>query len=63
MAATRGDQSMAAVFIAVAVFGALLALIGFFMLIVATYRALVIIDALPLQVQSRRNEDRPFQQY
>ncbi|CAN7465075.1 hypothetical protein LJR013_003179 [Pseudarthrobacter oxydans] len=57
-----GDSGMASVFIAVAAVGGLLALIGFFMLIVATHRALVKIDALPLQVQSRQREDRPSRQ-
>ena len=63
MAAVRDDQAMLAVFIAVAVFGAVLALMGFFMLIVATHRALVKIDALPLHVQSRQSEDWPSRQY
>jgi hypothetical protein len=62
-ALARGDAGMASVFFAVAALGALLALIGFIMLIVATHRALVKIDALPLQVQSHRTEDWPSRQY
>lgn len=58
-----GDSGMANVFFVVAAIGALLALIGFFMLIVATHRALVKIDALPLQIQSRQREDWPSPQY
>lgn len=59
----RGDSGMVSVFIAIAVFGALLALVGFFMLIAATYRALVKIDALPTQVQASRSADLPARQY
>jgi hypothetical protein len=62
-ALTRGDSAMATVFFAVTALGALLALIGFFMLIAATHRALVKIDALPLQAQSYRTEDWPSRQY
>jgi len=53
---TRGDNGLVAVFVGIAVFGALLALIGFFMLIVAAHRALVKIDALPLQGAGREHD-------
>lgn len=59
MAFARGDQAMASVFIAVAALGGILALVGFIMLIVATYRALVKIDALPTGSAARQREYWP----
>lgn len=53
MALVRGDQQMAMVFWIVAAVGALLGLIGFFVLIAAAHRALVKIDALPLETVGR----------
>ncbi|KRE64445.1 hypothetical protein [Arthrobacter sp. Soil761] len=62
-ALARGDSDMATVFFGVAALGALLALIGFFMLIAATHRALVKIDDLHVPAQARQNEDWPSRQY
>jgi len=55
--ATSGrDTGMAAISIAVVVFGLLLAVVGFFMLIVAIHRALVKIDALPVLTQPSQRQ-------
>ena len=48
-AIARGDSGMAAVFFAIVGLGALLTLVGFFVLIAAAHRALVEIDALQTQ--------------
>ena len=55
--ATRGDGSLAAVFMGLAFVGGVLSLIGFVLLIVATHRALVKIDALPVGVQPASRQD------
>jgi hypothetical protein len=52
-----GDQEqLTGLFIGIAVFGILLGVIGFFMLIVAAYRALVKIDALQVGAAAQRSE-------
>lgn len=56
MALVRGDQQMATIFWIVAAIGALLGLIGLFVLIAAAHRALVKIDALPLGAAARYDE-------
>jgi hypothetical protein len=63
MAFARGDASMANVFMIVALFGGLLTLIGFIVLIVAIYRALVKIDALSTRTRSSDRDDWNTQQY
>jgi len=63
MAMVRDDQQMAMIFWIVAAIGALLGLIGSFVLIAAAHRALVKIDALPLQEQHSPAEDYRIQQY
>lgn len=55
-AIARGDSGMAAVFFAIVGLGALLALIGFFVLIAAAHRALVKIDALPTHALGYNSE-------
>ncbi|QOD04335.1 hypothetical protein [Pseudarthrobacter sp. BIM B-2242] len=47
---------MAAISIAVVVFGLLLGVVGFFMLMVAIHRALVKIDALPVLTQPSQRQ-------
>ncbi|PNH82947.1 MULTISPECIES: hypothetical protein [unclassified Arthrobacter] len=59
MAFAPGDQSLASIFTAIAVLGGILALIGFIMVVVATYRALVKIDALPIAPTARPREPWP----
>lgn len=44
--------NMSGLFIGIAVFGALLGIVGLFMLVAAAYRALVKIDALPVGAQA-----------
>ncbi|MEO5313191.1 hypothetical protein PV772_03565 [Pseudarthrobacter sp. CC12] len=56
MAVVRGDQQMAMIFWIVAGVGALLGLVGSFVLIAAVHRALVKIDALPLEAARRYGE-------
>lgn len=60
-AAARGgaDGNLTGILIGVVVFGALLGIIGIFMLVAAAYRALVKIDALPVNVRSPRRENWP----
>ena len=50
------SNNLSGLFIGVAVFGALLGIIGFFMLVVAAHRALVKIDALPVRIPSVSKE-------
>lgn len=57
-AAARGDDGSVAVFMGLAVLGGVLGLAGFVMLIVATHRALVKIDGLPIRARSASKEDR-----
>lgn len=59
MAFARGDQAMVSVFLVVAGLGGILALIGLIMLIVATHRAFVKIDALPTGAAARQREHWP----
>jgi hypothetical protein len=63
MALFRGDQQMAMVFWIAAAIGALLGLIGFFVLIAAAHRALVKIDALPTRTRTVEREDWNARQY
>jgi hypothetical protein len=51
-ATSNNDRGLAAVFLGVAVLGAVAGFVGFILLIVAAHRALVKIDALPVRVQS-----------
>lgn len=57
-AVNNPSTNLSGVFIGVAVFGLLLGAIGFFMLVVAAHRALVKIDALPVQVQAAPADPR-----
>jgi hypothetical protein len=59
MAASRNDSSLSAVLIGLVVVGYVLGFVGFILLIVATHRALVKIDALPVRAQSPRRQDWP----
>lgn len=54
--ANNPSNSLSGVFIGVAVFGALIGIIGFFMLVVAAHRALVKIDGLPVRIPSVSKE-------
>jgi hypothetical protein len=56
--ASRGDDGMVAVFMGVVFVGGALALAGLVMLLVATHRALVKIDALPVRAPSAPRQDR-----
>lgn len=56
MALARGDQATTNLFFLIAALGLLISLVGFIMLIVATYRALVKIDALPTGPTARRRD-------
>ena len=56
-AASRGDGGLVAVFMGLSVLGGVLGLVGIVMLIVATHRALVKIDGLPVRAQSASRDD------
>lgn len=56
--AARGDDGMVAVFMGVVFVGGALALVGFVLLLVATHRALVKIDALPVRAPAAPRQDR-----
>lgn len=57
--ANNPSNNLSGLFIAVTVFGFLLGIIGFFMLIVAAHRALVKIDALPVRLPAASRENWP----
>jgi hypothetical protein len=59
LSASRNDRGLTAVFVSLSIFGALLGLVGFFMLLVATHRALIKIDALPVRIQSAQRQSWP----
>lgn len=50
------DGNMSGVFIGLAALGGRVSLIGFILLVVSAHRALVKIDALPVRVQSSRQD-------
>jgi hypothetical protein len=50
-------NNLSGVFIGIAVFGVLLGIVGFFMLVVAAHRALVKIDALPARLPAASREN------
>ena len=56
-AASRGEGGLVAVFVCLVGLGGVLGFVGFVMLIVATHRALVKIDALPVRAQSASRQD------
>jgi hypothetical protein len=56
--ASRGDDGMVAVFMGVVFIGGALALMGSVMLLMATHRALVKIDALPVRAPAASRQDR-----
>ncbi|WP_459383827.1 hypothetical protein [Arthrobacter humicola] len=56
VSASRNDSGLLAVFVGVSILGAVAGLVGFFMLLVATHRALAKIDALPLRIQSAQRQ-------
>lgn len=56
-AISRNDRGLVAVLIGVAILGAVLGLVGFFMLVVAAHRALVKIDALPVRAQQMSRQE------
>lgn len=53
------SRDLSGIFIGIAVFGILLGIIGFFLLVAAAYRALVKIDALSVGIQSVSREKWP----
>ena len=59
--AARHDKALFAVFVSLSIFGVLVGLMGFFMLLVAIHRALVKIDALPVRTQSGARQESAFQ--
>jgi hypothetical protein len=58
-AVNNPSNNLTGLFIGVAIFGVLLGVVGFFMLVVAAHRALVKIDALPARLPSASRERWP----
>jgi hypothetical protein len=56
---SRSDGSLSAIFIGLAVLGYIVGVVGLILLVVATQRALVKIDALPVRVQSTQRQSWP----
>lgn len=56
---SNNDRGLVAVLIGLAVLGMITGFVGFILLIVAAYRALVKIDALPVRVQSAQRQSWP----
>jgi hypothetical protein len=55
-AVSNPSSNLGGLFIGVAAFGALLGIIGLFLLVAAAYRALVKLDALPVRIPSVSKE-------
>jgi hypothetical protein len=62
-ALSKNDPGLNALFTALVVLGGVVSFVGLIMLIVATHRALVKIDALPVRVQATQRENVAANRY